>query len=205
MDRDRCSAQLPRQPLRVIAGVEDAEGWRCDRPGVDDRANLLDGDGVGVLGGVNPADVQRRSPAIGGVAELSNPLVRPAGDDRLASGVAGGMLGEATVGAGFGVASWPDARVDRIDRCRLVEGMPGEEGADRLGVDLAAGEVGIPAPPAVLGSGSRPTCWRTRRRNASLICSHVPSSWKRMKYQQTVFQFGYSLDKYRDWHPVRSM
>src|SRR5205823_11777784 len=45
---------------------------------------------------------------------------------------------------------------------------------------------------AALGSGSRPCRTRSWRRSASLICSQVPSSRQRAKYQYTVFQLGRS-------------
>jgi hypothetical protein len=50
--------------------------------------------------------------------------------------------------ARLGVTTRPDTHIDRVDRRRFVERMLGEEGADRLSIDLAASEASIQAAPA---------------------------------------------------------
>ena len=109
--------QPQRQLERVVAGVEDEQRRRAvGRVMAQEALDLLDGDGLGVLGRVDALHVERRRPALAREAELGEPLVRPAGDDRLAGRVARRMVVVAALGAGLGVAARPDAAVDGVDR-----------------------------------------------------------------------------------------
>jgi hypothetical protein len=53
---------------------------------------------VGVLQGMQAVGVHRGSPGVAVEAELADPLVGPAGDDRLAGRVAGGVAEVAALG-----------------------------------------------------------------------------------------------------------
>src|SRR3712207_8642491 len=103
-----------------------------------------------VLSGWHAADMDWGSPAIAGEAELGDPLIRPARDDRLAGGVAGRVIVEATAGARLRVAARPDAHVDRIDWWRVgcQRRRARNEGLEDRGIEAATGEGGIQAAPA---------------------------------------------------------
>ena len=65
---------------------------------------------------MHPPHIERSGPAVSREAELGQPLVRPPGDDRLTGRVPGGMVIKAALRTGFGIATRPDAQVDRVDR-----------------------------------------------------------------------------------------
>ena len=93
-------------------------------------------------------DVKRGRPAVAREAELGQLLVRPPGDDRLARGVAGGMIIKAAIGTGLGVAARPDALVDRVDR-RLIAGcVPPQQHLQGRRVERPFGQGTVQAAPA---------------------------------------------------------
>ena len=109
---------------RIVAGVEDEEGpglgsWLLGEEGPD----LLNGNGVGILGRWDAPDIARRSPAVPGEVELCQPLIRPPGNDRLPSRVPRGMIVKAPPRTRVGIAARPDAQVDRIDRLAVAGGV----------------------------------------------------------------------------------
>ena len=104
----------------IIAGVKGDDGqrggrWRLVQPGAD----LLGRDQLHVFPRPATANAQRRGPTRTTRGHRRQPRIVPAGHDRLAVGLAVRMVGVAALGAGFGVAAWPDTRVDRLpSRCR---------------------------------------------------------------------------------------
>ena len=81
-------------------------------------------------------------------AELGDPLERPASHDRLAGRVPRGVVVQAALGAAVGVAARPAGGIDRIDRQATVQRVAGQQVAELLGIDAAAGQGGIRAAPA---------------------------------------------------------
>jgi hypothetical protein len=91
--------QVEGQLGGVVAGVEHEQGHRpAGAQPPEQRTDLAGGLLVGVVGGVQPGRVDRRGPGIPVKAQLADPLVGPAGDDRLAGRVAGGMVVVAALG-----------------------------------------------------------------------------------------------------------
>jgi hypothetical protein len=153
-DRGRGSAQCDGQLERVVPGVEDKERCRAlVGKALDEVADLRSGDGVAVLGGVDPPHLRWRRPAIAGQTQLGHPRIGPTGDDRLAGRVTRGMLGGATLRTRLRIAARPDADVDRVDRPLGRQRMAHHEGTERLGIERAAGKGRIEAPPAATMSG----------------------------------------------------
>lgn len=85
---------------------------------------------------------------------LGQPLVGPAGDDRLSRGMAPGMRIEGAVGTGFGSAAGPGAGINGIDR-RVGCGEVGDkQTAEPLHIDSAGAQGGIKATPtSAVGRG----------------------------------------------------
>jgi site-specific DNA recombinase len=108
----------------VIAGVEHKQR---DGPtggqAPEQRADLAGGGLVGVVQGVQPLGIHRGGPGVAGEAELADPLEGPAGNDRLARRVAGGVVVQATLGTAFGVAARPGGDIHRIDRLPARQGV----------------------------------------------------------------------------------
>ena len=82
----------------VVAGVEH-KPWDgpVSRQACKQRADLRGGGVVGVVQGMQPPRVDRGGPGVSGEAELADPLERPAGDDRLAGRVPGGVVVQAAL------------------------------------------------------------------------------------------------------------
>ena len=118
-------AQLTGQLHRVVAGVEHTQRHRAvGRQAPEQGADLLGGDGVGVIRGRHSAHVQRCRPAIVGEAHLREPPVRPAGDDRLAGRLPRRRIVVAAPRAGLRVVARPDAGIHGIDRLAVVQRPP---------------------------------------------------------------------------------
>jgi hypothetical protein len=97
------------------------------------------------------AGIHRRGPGVAVEAELADPLEGPAGDDRLAGRVAGGVVVVAALGGAFGVAARPGGDVGGEHQRVGVRQRAGKQVAESLGVDAPAGQGGVeaaPAPPA---------------------------------------------------------
>lgn len=80
-----------------------------------------------------------------GEAELVDPLVGRAGHDRLAGRVTGGMVIVAPLRVGLGVATRPDADVDRVDQLPVDERLARDEVVQRLARHAAIREGGVRA------------------------------------------------------------
>src|SRR5215212_1278295 len=101
---------------------------------------------------MHPSHIERSGPAIPGEAELGKPLVRPAGNDGLASRVARGMVVKAPFRTGLGVAAWPDAQVDRVDRLVVGGGMLSQRRAQGIDIEATRGQrILDTTPPAAMG------------------------------------------------------
>ena len=124
---------------RVVAGVEDKEGNGGITGGepTDTSFDLLNGHSMGILGRMDPLNVERSRPAIASEAELGEPLVGPASNDGLPVGVAGGMVIEATVRARLGIATRPDADVDGKDALAVLQRVAGHDCPKGLAVERA--------------------------------------------------------------------
>jgi hypothetical protein len=127
------------QPDGVVAGIEHEQ--RHVAVVTHEPAQVADlGDrGVGGVGAHREATgVDRRGPRVGRPVELADPLIRPAGHDRLARRVLRRVVVEAALGTGFGVATVPGRRVHGEHRRPAVGPMIDQQLAERLCVDTAA-------------------------------------------------------------------
>lgn len=156
-DQDRGS-RLPetqRQLDRIIASVEDEQGYgriRRWQP-MDKRFDLLDSHSVSIFERMHTLDVEWGGPAIAGEAELGDPLVSPAGDNGLPSGVAGRVIIEASLGAGFGVAAGPNTHIDGIDGLLLSQRTLRQCGTEGVSIDLTVAKGRIQTAPAATMGG----------------------------------------------------
>jgi hypothetical protein len=62
--------------------------------------------------------------------------------------MARGVVIEGALGAGLGIAAWPDADIDRIDRFATRQGVSAEQVLQRAGADLADRQRVVEAAPA---------------------------------------------------------
>ena len=97
---------------------------------------------------MQPGHVHRSGPGVTGEAELADPLERPAGNDRLARRMTGGVVVEAALGRALGVAARPAGDVHRVDWLPTRQGLAGQQVPQPLGVDPSARQRGIQAAPA---------------------------------------------------------
>ena len=96
--RDGQVSQVEGELGGVIAAIEDEQRWlAAGGQACHEGTDLAGGNLVGVLGRVQPGRVDRGGPRIAVEAELADPLVGPAGDDRLAGRMPGGMVVVATL------------------------------------------------------------------------------------------------------------
>jgi site-specific DNA recombinase len=146
------SAGLPQflgEVERVVAGVEDEQRYRgVGRQVGDEVGDLLNSHGVGGGAGMDAAHIERSGPTVAGQAQLRQPLISPTCDNGLAGGVARGVVGEAAVGAGLGIAARPDADIDGVDRVVACARLAHQQGAEAGHVDLAVSQRCIEAAPA---------------------------------------------------------
>jgi hypothetical protein len=141
------------QPLghlgRVVARIKDEQRYRpVRRRSADDSRDLRDRHGIGVLTRMHPSHIKRGGPAIAREVELSQPLVRPARDDRLPGGVAGGMVIKAAVWARLGIATGPDAQINSVDRLILRRRVPRQQCAEGRDVQVTLGQGRVETAPA---------------------------------------------------------
>lgn len=146
---DRHGAHLTRQVVGGIGRVADAGGGR--------RVSRLSGyQGVERLGGDRLDRRPRLDPPHGAWgcppgapdAELGEPLVRPAGAERLPSRRAGRRGRDSPLGAGRGSTARPDARGDRGDWRAVGERLARQPGPASGRGAAAIGQGGRPAAPA---------------------------------------------------------
>jgi hypothetical protein len=102
---------------------------------------------------MHPSHIKRGGPAVAREVELSQPLVRPARDDRLPGGVAGGMVIKATVRARLGIAPGPDTQVDSVDRLILRRRVPRQQRAEGRDVQVTRGQGRVDTAPAAAVGG----------------------------------------------------
>jgi hypothetical protein len=110
--------------------------------------DLRGGGLVGVVQGMQPAGVHWGGPGIAVEAELGDPLVGPASDDRLAGRMARGVVVVAALGGALGVAARPGGHIDREHRWVAIGQVAGEQVTQPFGVDPTAGQRGIGTAPA---------------------------------------------------------
>jgi hypothetical protein len=133
----------------VVAGIEHHQGDRAaGAQAPKQRADLHGGLLVGVVQRVQPGRVDRGGPGIAVKAQLGDPLPGPAGDDRLAGRVAGGMVVVAARRRALGVAARPGGHVHREHQRVGVGQAACEQVAQPLGLDAPAGQRGVGAAPA---------------------------------------------------------
>jgi hypothetical protein len=109
--------------------------------------DLLDGDLIRLVGRQNALDIERSRPAVPAEAELGQPLVRPARDDRLAGRVAGGVVVEATPRTGLSVVARPHAAIHGVNRLAIGQGLARQQRTERRLIEPTVDEGGIDAPP----------------------------------------------------------
>jgi len=118
------------QLRRIVASVKDEQGRRpLGGEALEDASDLVDSNGMGILGRMHRTHVEESSPTIVREAELSEPLVGPPRDDGLAGGVARRMVGVAALRTRFGVAAGPDATINSVDGLPANQRVAGQERA----------------------------------------------------------------------------
>jgi hypothetical protein len=133
----------------VVAGIEDDQGHRpASRQPAKQRTDLRGGGLVGVVGGMQPLGIYRGGPGVTGEADLGDPLGGPAGDDRLAGGVAGGVVVVAARRGAFGVAARPGGDIDREHQRVGGWQAADQQVAQPVGIDPTAGQRIVGAAPA---------------------------------------------------------
>jgi hypothetical protein len=138
-----------RQVRRVVARIEDEQRYSSVSGQVLGEAlHLLDRDRIGVFPRMHPTHIERGGPAVPGEAQLGEPLVRPAGHDRLSGRVAGGMVIKAAIGTGLGVTARPDAEVNGVDRGTSGEGLAHQQRPQGYHVDAPCAQRVVEAAPA---------------------------------------------------------
>jgi membrane-associated protease RseP (regulator of RpoE activity) len=148
-------APTPLRPLLhldgIVASVEDEQGDALflSQP-TEQSLNLLDGDHVGILHGMDAQGVHWGGPALADEIEPGDELVGPSGDDRLPRRVARMMVVETTLGTALGIAAIPHAHVHAIDWRRFAPGkrMADEQFPQGFSVDASSPEGSIKAAPA---------------------------------------------------------
>jgi hypothetical protein len=105
---------------------------------------------VGVLQGMQAAGIDWGGPGVAVEAELADPLVGPAGNDRLAGRVAGGMVVVAALGGALGVTARPGGHINGEHQRVGGRQEAHQQIPQLLGVDLPAGQGGVGAAPAAL-------------------------------------------------------
>ena len=100
----------------VVPSIEDKNG-EILRVGatLQQLANLRGGDLVHIVGRFHPVCRERRTPTVMAKADLSQPLIRPSGDNRLASRMPIVVMIVAAFGAGFCIIFAPRRAIKRID------------------------------------------------------------------------------------------
>jgi hypothetical protein len=137
------------QLRRIVASVKDEQGLRPLRgEALEDASDLVDGNGMGILGRMHSSHVEGSSPTIVRETELSEPLVGPSRDDGLASGVARRMVVVAALRTRFGIAAGPDAAIDSVDRLPASQRVAGQERAEGGGVNCPMPQRRVKASPA---------------------------------------------------------
>jgi len=148
-------APVERPLDRVVAGVEDAQGYRA--VGGQAAYHLLHPRRrhvVRVLTRSDAPHVERRGPASAGQTQLVDPLVGPARHNRFPGRVARRVVIVTARGAGCGVAARPDADVNGVERLPVGKRVARQEVVHRAARHAAMREGRIrAAPPAAMGRG----------------------------------------------------
>jgi hypothetical protein len=143
--------QVERELGGVVATVEHKQRHGlAGRQPPKQRANLAGGDLVGVVQRMQPGRVDGGGPGVAVEADLGDPLVGPAGDDRLARRMPGRMVVVATLGRALGVTTRPGGHVDREHQRVSGRQATDQQVTQPLGVDPPAGQGGVGAAPAAL-------------------------------------------------------
>jgi hypothetical protein len=146
--RHRRLGQVQGELGGVVAGVEDEQRHGpAGRETLKQRTDLAGGGLVGVVQGMQPAGIHWGGPGVALKADLGDPLVGPAGDDRLAGRMPGRVV-VAPLGRALGVAARPGGDIDRKHRRVAIGQVAGEQVTQPLGVDPPASQGGIGAAPA---------------------------------------------------------
>jgi hypothetical protein len=133
----------------VVARIEDEQRrWTLGRDAAEQVGDLFHGDNVGVLAWMDAPHIEWGSPAVLREAELGQPLVRPAGHDRLPGGVAGGVIVKAPLRAGLGVTARPDAQVNSVDCGTIAGSLPRQQPLQGRHVEGPFGQGIVEAAPA---------------------------------------------------------
>jgi len=136
----------------IVASVEDEQGDGLFFKPTQQSPNLLGGDHVGVLGGLDALHVHGSGPALADEVELRDELVGPSVDNGLSGGVAGWMVVEAALGTTLSIASGPYAHVHgkdgRFVRAAEGEWMAGEQPSQSFGVDPSPVQRSVKAAPS---------------------------------------------------------
>ena len=140
--------QFAGQLHRLIAGSDDAQ--RDGSIGGQVLHQLRDrrgGDRVGIATSRHALHVHWRGPAIVSEAQLRQPGVRPAGDDRLPGRLTRGREVMPPARTGLRVITWPHAGVQGVDRLAIIQGVASQQFPPRGGVYAASGQGVIQAAP----------------------------------------------------------
>jgi hypothetical protein len=143
--RHRQVGQVQRQLGGVVAAVKDEQRHR---PTGGQRTDLRSAGAVGVVQGMQPAGIHRGRPGVAVKAQLGDPLPGPAGNDRLAGRVAGGVVVVAALRRALGVTTRPGGHVHREHQRVGVGKAACQQVAQPFGVDAPAGERIVDAAPA---------------------------------------------------------
>jgi site-specific DNA recombinase len=141
--------QVHGQPGQVVALVQAHQ--RPSLGGVEPAAQCADlggGHRGSVLVRAEPAQVDRLGPAVGGQVQPAHPLEGPGGHDRLAGGVAAGMVVPAASRAGGGVRPRPGGGVHRKQRPAAAHRQPRQQLLEPAAVQLAVGQGVVGGGPA---------------------------------------------------------
>jgi hypothetical protein len=103
---------------------------------------------VGVLQRVQPAGIYGSGPGVAVQAQLGDPLVGPASNDRLAGRMPRGMVVEATLGRALGITARPSGHIHGEHRRVGGRQDAHQQIAQPLGIDLTAGQRGVETAPA---------------------------------------------------------
>src|SRR5262249_26278480 len=139
------------QLSRLIACIEDEDGQLSAlRRALQQLFDLLDGDQIHVVIGLESTDLPRSCPTVMREADLGNPMVGPACYNRLSGRVTGRMMVKGAFGTGFRVTTSPDTGIDRVDRLACFQRMLGQECLDGFAIDPSIDQRVIDATPATL-------------------------------------------------------
>ena len=140
--------QFASEGLGIIASVEDEQrDWPVRGQALHKLPDLCRGDRVGVATGLDSLHIQRRRPAVMSKAELCQPGIRPAGDDRLTRRLTRRRVIVGAAWAGLRVVARPDAGVQRIDGLPIVQRIACDQLPQRRSINVAGSQGVIQTAP----------------------------------------------------------